>query len=125
MPLVDPYEPKRSERKEMAILIKKKPLSVNQCWQGKRYKTPIYKKYERDLLLMLPRIKLPEPPYQIYYEFGFSSGNADLDNPIKPFQDILQKKYNFNDKDIDVIIAVRMRVSKGNEYIKFKISEKK
>lgn len=107
----------------MAVIIRIKPLSVNVCWQGKRFKAPIYKSYERELLLRLPKINIPDPPFKVYYEFGFSSANSDLDNPIKPFQDILQKKYAFNDKDIDVMIAVRKRVKKGEEYIKFSIEK--
>ena len=39
------------------IELKYKPLSVNICWQGKRFKTTEYKKYERDLLMILPQIK--------------------------------------------------------------------
>lgn len=102
-----------------------KPLSVNQCWQGKRFKTPKYKGYEKELLLKLPNIKIPKPPFEVYYEFGFSSANSDLDNPIKPLQDILQKKYGFNDKAIFEMTAKRVKVTKGNEYLIFKIKELK
>jgi Holliday junction resolvase RusA-like endonuclease len=102
-----------------------KPLSVNQCWQGKRFKTPKYKGYEKEMLLRLPKINIPNPPFKVYYEFGFSSANSDLDNPIKPLQDILQKKYNFNDKDIFEMTAKRVKVKKGNEYLIFEIKELK
>ena len=98
-----------------------KPLSVNACWKGKRFKTPEYKKYERDMMLMLPKIELPETPYEVYYEFGFSSASSDLDNPIKPLQDILQKRYGFNDKHIYLMTAKRVKVKKGDEYLKFEI----
>ena len=73
-----------------------KPLSVNDAWQGKRFKTDKYKSYEQALLWLLPKGKLPEPPYSIDYEFGFSNKLADFDNPCKPLGDILQKKYGFN-----------------------------
>lgn len=99
-----------------------KPLSVNQAWQGKRFKAPAYTKYERDLLFLLPAITLPEPPYQIEMEFGFSNSQSDWDNPIKPLQDILQKKYSFNDKDVFRAIVEKVKVSKGKDYIKFKIT---
>lgn len=98
-----------------------KPMSVNQAWQGKRFKTPKYKQYERDLLLMLPAIHLPEPPYFVFYEFGLSSKLSDWDNPIKPFQDILQKKYGFDDRDILKAEVVKTIVPKGKEYLKFNI----
>lgn len=96
-------------------------MSVNQAWQGKRFKTLKYKKYERDLLLMLPSIKLPQPPYFVSYEFGMSSTLSDWDNPIKPFQDILQKKYGFDDRDILKAEVIKEIVPKGKEYLKFNI----
>jgi hypothetical protein len=40
------------------MIIQIKPLSVNQVWQGKRFKTPKYKSYEMQLMLMLPPIKV-------------------------------------------------------------------
>lgn len=101
--------------------IKLKPLSVNEAWQGKRFKTPLYKSYERSLLYLLPHYELPKPPYEVYYEFGVSSPLADWDNPVKPFQDVLQKKYKFNDKDIVRAVVTKIKVEKGDEYISFEI----
>lgn len=100
-----------------------KPLSVNGCWAGRRFKTPEYKQYERDMFLLLPKITIPEPPYKVYYEFGFSSAASDLDNPIKPLQDILQKYYGFDDKHIFEMTAKRVKVKKGKEYLKFELKE--
>jgi len=99
-----------------------KPLSVNQCWQGKRFKTLKYKAYDAELLLRLKPIELPCPPYEIYFKFGFSSKLSDWDNPIKPFQDILQKKYNFNDRDVFRAVVEKELVKKGKEYIEFSIN---
>ena len=98
-----------------------KPLSVNKAWQGKRYKSKDYLSYERAVMLMLPKLKLPEPPFILTLEFGFSSPLADLSNPIKLFEDILQKKYGFNDKEIYKIVATKTHTKKGNEFINFKI----
>jgi len=100
-----------------------KPLSVNECWRGKRFKTAKYKAYEKEMLFTLPKLKLPEPPYSVYYEFGFSSASSDLDNPVKPLQDVLQKKYGFNDKHIYEMLVRRVKVKKGQEYLKFEINE--
>lgn len=78
-----------------------KPLSVNQAWQGRRFKTKEYKSFERTVLLMLPRkLDIPEGPLSLSLEFGFSNANSDIDNPVKMFIDCLQKKYGFNDKRI-------------------------
>lgn len=96
-----------------------KPISVNLCWQGRRFKTKTYKKFEHDLLLMLPKIKLGEPPYELLYKFHFSNKASDLDNPVKPITDILQKKYGFNDKDIYRLIVEKYIVKKGQEYFEF------
>ena len=98
-----------------------KPLSVNQCWQGKRFKTQQYKKYEKDLLLTLPKLIIPKPPYAIYFEFGFSNSASDWDNPIKPLQDILQQKYKINDKDIFIAQIKKVKVKKGEEFFNIKL----
>ncbi len=104
------------------ITVNIKPLSVNSAWQGKRYKTPEYKSYEKTVLLMLPkRIELPNPPFSITFEFGVSSKLSDWDNPIKPFQDILCKKYDIDDRDIYKGTVSKVLVKKGEEYVKFKI----
>jgi len=98
-----------------------KPLSVNDCWQGKRFKTPAYKNYERDLGWLLPKIILPEAPYELYFKFGFSSAGSDLDNPVKPLTDIMQKKYGFNDNQVHRLIVEKIKVAKGGEFLQFEI----
>ena len=98
-----------------------KPLSVNKAWQGKRFKTNDYKKYEEDLLLMLPKIKIINPPYRLNITVGFSSKASDLDNVLKPFLDILQKKYDINDKHIQVLHVEKQIVTKNNEFIYFEL----
>ncbi len=105
----------------MEIHLKIKPLSVNQCWQGQRFKTSTYKKYEAGVLLALPQKVLPSAPYRIYMEFGFSSSCSDWDNPIKPLQDLLQKKYGFNDKEVFEAHIKKVKVKKGEEYFKVKL----
>ncbi len=96
-------------------------MSVNEAWKGERYKTDKYKKYTRDVLFMLPKMELPKPPYKIYLEFGFSNIMSDFDNPVKPFVDILQKKYLFNDMQIHEANIKKMKCAKGQEYVRFKI----
>ena len=102
--------------------IKVKPLSVNEVWKGKRYKTDSYKNYEYKLLFILPKIKIPDPPYEVLYRFGFSSISSDWDNPVKPFQDVLSKKYGFNDKLIRRAVVETEIVKKGEEYLEFEIT---
>lgn len=104
------------------IEIKIKPLSVNECWKGRRFKTPEYKKYEKYVAVQLPKQKLNKPPFAINIEFGFSNTLADIDNPLKPFLDILQKKYGINDRDIYELTVKKTVVKKNCEYIKFNIT---
>ena len=104
------------------IKLEIKPLSVNEAWQGKRFKTPKYNKYEKDCLFLLPNIVIPSPPYKLFIEVGFSNSASDIDNICKPFIDILQKKYFINDKDIIELNVKKFIVKKGSEYISFKIN---
>jgi len=99
------------------ILIK--ALSINVAWAGRRFKTPLYKNYEEELLYKLPAIDIPEGKLEAHYIFGFSSKNADLDNPVKLFTDVLQKKYGFNDKRIYKMVIEKVDVKKGEEFISF------
>lgn len=101
-----------------------KPLSVNEAWQGRRFKTRLYQAYERELLLRLPAgIKIPEGPLAVFYEFGLSNLLADWDNPVKPLQDILQKKYGFSDRHIVRALVQKVKVAKGQEYVLFHIEQ--
>jgi Holliday junction resolvase RusA-like endonuclease len=98
-----------------------KPLSVNAAWQGRRFKTPAYRRYAQELQLILPQITLPEPPYSVIYHVYYSSKASDIDNFLKQFNDCLQKKYNFNDNLIYHSRQTKHIVSKGEEKIQFSI----
>lgn len=99
-----------------------KPLSVNQCWKGRRFKTSHYKTFEREVLMLLPNdLVIPSGNLKITLRWGFSTKASDWDNPIKPFQDILQKKYDFNDNRVFEAVVKKEVVKKGNEFIYFKI----
>lgn len=111
----DEYERKKKMR------IDYKPLSVNECWKGRRFKTDEYKRYERDLLFLLPKYQLPPKPFAVGLNFGLSNLSADIDNPVKPFLDILQKKYGFNDRDIMALKICKIKTEKGKEFINFTI----
>jgi len=101
--------------------IKITPLSVNRAFQGRRFKTPEYKKYEEACLLLLPDIDIPKKPLEVNYVFGFSNKLSDLGNPEKLITDILCKRYGFNDRDIYKMTLVKEIVKKGQEYIEFEI----
>lgn len=104
----------------MLTFVSIKPLSVNEAFQGKKYRTAKYDKYIGDLLFLLPNnMTLPEPPYSLTLVFGVSNMAADVDNPAKPFIDCLQKKYKFNDKLIHELTLKKELTPKGREHIGF------
>lgn len=100
-----------------------KPLSVNRAWQGKRFKTKEYLQYEKHVLLLLPKLIIPKGKLLLEISFGVSNKASDIDNPIKPFLDILQKKYNFDDKQVYKLIVNKEITPKNQEFIKFKITK--
>lgn len=104
------------------IKLKIKPLSVNEAWQGRRFKTNKYKAFEKEVLFLLPNIDIPPQKWEINYEVGYSYLLSDIDNFLKPFQDCLQKRYGINDRDIYRITIDKRIVKKGEEFIGFKIS---
>jgi Holliday junction resolvase RusA-like endonuclease len=106
----------------MTIQLHIKPLSVNEAWQGKRFKTPKYKAFEKDVLLMLPNLDIPEGKLSVKVEAGFNSSASDLDNVLKPILDILQKRYGFNDNRIYKLELEKKVVGrKSDGYFNFNI----
>lgn len=100
-----------------------KPLTVNRAWRGRKFKTPEYSQYEKDLTFLLPKLEVPEGKLEVKYVFGLSSKNADGDNCIKQFQDIVAKKYGFNDRNIYRWFVEKVDVKKGEEFVSFEIKE--
>ncbi len=131
-PLIDPSKRKaRGKNKEIkcaeydlkccSACLEIKPLSINEAYQGRRFKTPKYNKYTEHILSILPPLKMPEPPYKIRFVFRFSNAASDFDNPVKPITDLLQQKYKFNDKLIMEAHIIKKIVPKGKESIWFRI----
>ena len=106
------------------IRVDRKPISVNEAYTGKRYNTDKHRQFNKDVGYMLPKIKLPEPPYEIYFKFGLSNPSADWDGSIKPVQDSIATKYGFNDKLIRRCTGVDIEiVPAGKEYFEFQIDK--
>ena len=106
----------------ISFKLDQKPLSINEAWQGKRFKTPAYKRYEEAMLLLMPKGKVePDQMLRIEFFFGFSNKASDLDNPVKLLMDIAQKKYGFNDKMVFELNVRKCIVKKGEEFIQMGI----
>lgn len=103
------------------IKVSFKPLSVNDAWKGRRFKTDAYKAYEKYVLLILPKQIIPNGKLKLSIQANVSNTQSDIDNPVKPFMDILQKKYGFNDCRVYELNVKKRIVKKGSESILFKI----
>jgi len=104
------------------MIINIKALSVNAAYKGRRYKTDEHGAYCRKCALLLKPMNVPEGLLKLDIAFYVSSTFFDTDNGLKPFIDVLQKKYGFNDNRIYRIIADKYIVKKGHEKIVFTIS---
>lgn len=100
-----------------------KPLSVNEAWQGRRFKTSAYKKYEYDCFFLLPLNLVIPKRIKITFTFGFSNPKSDVDNPTKMLLDIMQKKYLFNDSDVWECTQRKELVKKGCEFVDILVEE--
>lgn len=103
------------------IKVNIKPLSVNDAWKGRRYKTDAYKAYEKYVLLILPKKSIPNGKLKLSIHANVSNTQSDIDNPVKPFLDILQKKYGFNDSRVYELNVKKSIVPKGKEHILFEL----
>jgi len=101
--------------------LKIKPLSVNEAFRGRRFKTPKYRAFQKIVLLSLKPVKVPSGKLHLKLIFGFSSKGSDIDNPVKQFTDCLSKKFGFNDNQIYRLEVSKEIVSKGHEFISFEI----
>lgn len=115
---------KWKERLNGMIKIPIKPLSTNQAWQGRRFKTKTYKDYERTLLILLRKLKpeIPEGPVAFDLRVGVSR-HFDGDNAIKQLLDVCQKYCDhFDDVNVFDYHVRKVLVDKGNEYLAFKFT---
>ena len=102
-------------------------MSVNWCWKWRRFKTQEYKDYTEEVLWLLkkyPNIEIDikkDQTLRIILQFWVSSKNCDIDNPVKPFLDILQLAFWFNDKQVYKLEVTKLNVPKWEEFINFDI----
>ena len=83
----------RYSKHKMKVSVPIKAMSVNDAFQGRRFKTPECKQYEEDLWMLLPRMEKVMGRVRIVYRFFLvNHALTDFDNLIKITQDILVKK---------------------------------
>lgn len=100
----------------MQLKLLAKPLSVNKCWQGRRFKSTLYKDYEKEIYYLLPKTKILGKEYEIHYTFYLKNyGLSDIDNLIKPLQDLIVKKGIIPDDRKIVFMSAKKVRSKVNK----------
>lgn len=105
------------------IKIHIKPISQNEAYKGRKFKTSTYHAYEELLTTLLPpKLEIPKDgKLEFHLTTGLSSKNSDGDNVLKSTQDIIAKKYSFNDKRIYRWVIEKIDTAKGAEFIEFQI----
>ncbi len=77
----------------LSIKIPIKPISINVAFQGRRFKTAIAKKYERDLDILLPKKKVAGEYFEIHYRFYLVNfAMTDSQNLLKLLTDSIVRK---------------------------------
>ena len=106
----------------MKFKIDLKPLSVNKAWQGRRYKSEDYKKYEVDVCRLLSGTeKAPDGMLEVTYWFYMKNHKlADNDNPVKPLQDILKLRGIIKD-DRYIYVTHIYKIPSEIDYIEVEI----
>lgn len=106
------------------ITINIKPLSVNEAYKGRKYKTTKCDVFKNTFKSVMPdKIDVPKGYLSIHFIFGLSSKSGDGDNCVKISQDCIAEKYKFNDKLIKRWIIEVENVKKGNEFISFNLTK--
>ena len=99
-----------------------KPLSVNEAWKGRRFKTEKYQEFIDNACLLMPAQKIIEfEKLHVSIVFGFSNKNSDVDNPIKTLLDTIKEKYEIDDRYIYRLDVEKQIVKKGSEFIQCQI----
>lgn len=81
------------KEKDISHFLPIKAMSINECFQGRRYKTKKYDKFIADMLRIMPKEKPMDGLLEVELIFGVRSlFRGDVDNLIKPVLDCLTKR---------------------------------
>ena len=70
-----------------------KPISVNICWQGRRFKTPKYDAFIKEMLYTMPKREMLKGSVEIKVWLHLKSiTRSDIDNFLKPIVDCVVRK---------------------------------
>lgn len=102
----------------LTITINRKPLSVNDAWQGRRFSTGAKTDYEAVMRLLLPKTAIPGPYYRIEYDFHLVHfSTTDWDNLVKVSQDCLVNRGIITDDRHIIDARVRKFKAKVDKFV--------
>ena len=101
------------------IVVPVKPMSQNKAYLGRKTKSKDYRLYTGNIVDILPPCDIPEGELDLKINVFYSNRAADIDNCLKPFIDILQFHYGFNDNKIYHLDVTKLIVPKGQEKLEF------
>jgi len=108
-----------------------KALSANQSWMltSRTFKTPVYQSFRQQIHFSLiargfRKLGFNKKASMCFHAVFGISARMDLDNCLKPFIDVLEDFYGFNDSQIAEIHVKKVKVKKGEEFIEFCLQEK-
>jgi len=106
----------------MKIRLDLKPLSINQCWQGKRYFTPKGKEFRELCLRLIPKKKQLTGllGIEIIVHLKKAWLKSDVDNFLKPLLDAIVEKGLVEDDRFFTDLTIRKRSAK-KDYVEIKI----
>ena len=97
------------------------PMSQNKAYLGRKTKSKEYRVYTGNIVDILPAYDIPEGELDFKIDVHYSNRAADIDNCLKPFIDILQFHYGFNDNKIYHLDVTKHIVPKGEEKMAFDV----
>lgn len=107
-----------------------KPMSVNRAYAVGRktmFKSKEYREYEITINKLLEGHEMSEEmkagKLALSFRFRFQRSNSDIDNPVKPLQDILQKHFGFNDKQVYSLNVEKMHYKGCQPLIEVEIKQ--
>lgn len=101
-----------------------KPISANQCWQGRRFKTPEYKIWRLSVgILMKKHKRFSQGKYEVNLRvYTRYCATSDVDNFIKPALDSLVESGIIpDDKYIQKVTCEKFK--SDTDYFEYEIKE--
>jgi Holliday junction resolvase RusA-like endonuclease len=105
------------------VIVNVKPIGINQQYQGRKWLSPVGKKFKESSSLLIKKVNVPEGLLSVKLIFGFSNKAQDIDGAVKSCLDILGKRLNFDDNRVYELHIRKTIVPKGKEFWGWEIEQ--